>query len=71
VKVGVYAVGGIADYWVVDVTGRQLLVFRDPQPDSTQSHGHGYATQLTLGPNDTVSPLAAPHATIRVVDMLP
>ncbi len=70
VKVGVYAAGGIADYWVVDVNGRQLLVFRNVQPDATQPHGHGYATHLTLGPNDTVSPLAAPNAVIRVADLL-
>lgn len=71
VKVGVYAAGGIAEYWVVDVNGRQLLVFRTPKPDATQPQGHTYATQLTLGASDTVSPLAAPHATIRVSDLLP
>jgi Uma2 family endonuclease len=71
VKVGVYAAGGIAEYWVVDVNGRQLLVYRDPQPDATQPHGHTFSTQLTLGPNDTVSPLAAPTVTIRVADLLP
>jgi Uma2 family endonuclease len=71
VKLGVYAAGGISDYWVVDVAGRRLLVFRDPRSDATQSHGHGYATHLTLGPNDTVSPLAVPTAAIRVSDLLP
>ena len=71
VKMSVYAAGGIADYWVVDVSGRRLLVFRNPQSDATQPHGHGYATHLTFGPNDTVSPLAAPNAAIRVADLLP
>ena len=71
VKVGVYAAGGIAEYWVVDVNGRQLFVFRDPRPDAAHPHGHGYATQLTFGPNDTVSPLAAPSASILVSDLLP
>jgi Uma2 family endonuclease len=71
VKLSLYAAGGITDYWVVDVASRQLLIFRDPQPDATQSHGHGYATHLTFGPNDTVSPLAAPNATVRVADLLP
>ena len=71
VKVGVYAAGGIAEYWVVDVNGRQLLVYRDPRPDAAQPHGHVYATQLTFGPNDTVSPLAAPSASILVSDLLP
>lgn len=71
VKMSLYAAGGIADYWVLDVNARQLLVFRDPVPDANQPHGHGYSTALTLGPTDTVSPLAAPHATITVADLLP
>ena len=70
-KLSLYAAGRIADYWVVDVAGRQLLVFRDPLPDASQPHGHGYATQLVLGPGDTVSPLSAPSSTIRVADLLP
>jgi hypothetical protein len=57
--------------WVLDVSGRQLLVFRDPRPDPTASHGHGYGTQLALGPTDTAAPLAAPHATVTVAELLP
>lgn len=71
VKVSLYAAGGIAEYWVLDVTGRQLLVFRDPRPDSTASHGHAYATQLALSPTDTVAPLAVPNVTVAVADLLP
>ena len=70
-KMSLYAASGIADYWVVDVANRQLLVFRDPKPDSTASHGHSYTTNLTLSPGDTVSPLAAQNVTISVADLLP
>ena len=70
-KMSLYAAGGIADYWIVDVSGRQLLVFRDPQPDSAQSHGYGYAARQVFGPNDAVAPLAAPHAPVRVADLVP
>jgi Uma2 family endonuclease len=70
-KVGVYAAGGIADYWVVDVNARELHVFRDPRPDAAHPQGHSSATHLTLGPNDSVAPLAAPHAGICVADLLP
>jgi len=70
-KRGLYAAAGIADYWVIDVNGRLLLVFRDPVADATQPHGHGYATALTLGANDAVAPLAAPAANVRVADLLP
>ncbi len=70
-KMSLYAAGGIADYWVVDVTNRQLLVFRDPQADSFQSHGFTYATQLAFKETDSVSPLVATGSTIRVSDLLP
>lgn len=66
-----YAAGGITDYWVLDVNARQLLIFRDPQPDPSCSRGVRYASTLTLGPADTVSPLAAPTAAMKVADLLP
>ena len=58
-----YARAGIREYWVVDVNGRRLLVYRDPQAGD-------YATQQVLGPADAVSPLAAPAAAVRVADLL-
>jgi Uma2 family endonuclease len=58
-----YAAAGIRDYWVVDINGRQLLVYRDPQSGD-------YATRLAFGPTKAVSPLAAPPATVQVSDML-
>jgi Uma2 family endonuclease len=66
VKLALYAAGGIADYWVLDVNARQLLVFRDPVPASRT-----YGTQRTLGPTDVIDPLAAPGRTVRVADLLP
>jgi Uma2 family endonuclease len=70
-KRDLYAAAGVPDYWVIDLNSRQVLVFRDPQPDPSQTHGHGYATQLTFGPADTVSPLAVPTAAVKVADLLP
>jgi Uma2 family endonuclease len=58
-----YAAAGIPEYWVVDVNGRRLLVYRDPQ-------GGDYETRLTLGPADVVSPLAVPASSVRVADLL-
>jgi Uma2 family endonuclease len=71
IKMSVYAAGGIADYWVVDVVARQLHVFRNPQPDPHASHGHSYSTRLALGVSDTIAPLAVPNAFITVADLLP
>jgi Uma2 family endonuclease len=70
-KVELYATGGIPDYWVVDLNNRQLLVFRDPQPDTSTPPEFHYTTTMALDATATISPLAAPHATIRVSDMLP
>jgi len=70
-KAELYATAGIADYWVLDVDGRRLLVFRDPVPLSAGLGATAYRTHLTLTDADTVSPLAAPTATIRVADLLP
>ncbi len=72
-KAELYATANIADYWVLDVVSRQLHVFRDPQPLPlpTDLSTTAYRTHLTLGPNDSLSPLAAPHATVRVADLLP
>ena len=70
-KAEAYATAGIADYWVLDVIGRELHVFRDPVPLSAGLGATAYRQHNTSGPNDSVSPLAAPTATIRVSDMLP
>ena len=58
-----YATAGIRDYWVVDINGRRLLVYRDPQAGD-------YATQQAFGPADAVSPLAVPTAVVQVADLL-
>jgi hypothetical protein len=70
-KASLYATGGIADYWVVNLVQRRLEVRRDPQPDPTQFFGHGYGTLTTFAPGDRVSPLAAPQASVAVDDLLP
>jgi len=58
-----YAKAGICEYWVVDINGRRLLVYRDPQAGD-------YTTRQSLGPADAVSPLAAPTGTVLVTDLL-
>lgn len=70
-KARLYAAGGIADYWVVDLNSRVVIVHRDPQPDPASPSGSSYATVLTLTPGQNVSPLAAPQATVNVADLLP
>lgn len=70
-KAELYATAGVPEYWVLDVANRQLHVFRDPQPLPAGLAATAYQTHLTLAPADTVSPLAAPQASITVSDLLP
>lgn len=66
-----YATAGVADYWVLDLNGRRLLVFRDPVPLPAGLGATTYRTQHTYGHADRVSPLQVPAATILVGDLLP
>ncbi|MBA4067027.1 MAG: Uma2 family endonuclease [Isosphaera sp.] len=66
-----YATAGVPEYWVIDVVNRQLHVFRGPVPLPAGLGATAYRTHLTLSPADTVVPLAAPHATVTVADLLP
>lgn len=69
VKAELYATAGIPDYWVLDLDGRRLLVFRDPAP--LPPGGAAYRTKHVFGPADSVAPLHAPSNPIRVGDLLP
>lgn len=71
VKASLYAAAGIADYWVTDVAGKRVVVFRDPRPDPKARFGYSYAQRKTHGPADSIAPLAAPHAVVAVADLLP
>lgn len=67
----VYATAAAPEYWVVDVPHRRLIVFRDPAPLPADLGGFAYRTRMELLESDTVSPLAAPAAVLRVADLLP
>lgn len=70
-KAALYASAGIADYWVVDLQGRRLIVHRQSTADTTVPLGHRYADIRTLGPTDSIAPLVKPDAAIQVAELLP
>jgi Uma2 family endonuclease len=70
-KASLYARAGIADYWVVDLVGRRLEVYREPITAASPRSAAKYRTTHILGPADTIAPLAAPSARIRIADVLP
>ncbi len=63
-KAGIYARGGIAEYWVLDVSGRRLLVHGSP----TET---GYTHIVQYDEAYTAAPLALPTATFLVAELLP
>lgn len=71
VKAERYATAGVDDYWVLDLTDRKLLIFRDSVALPAGLGATAYRTQFALNPTDRVGPLAAPSASILVADLLP
>jgi Uma2 family endonuclease len=65
-KAELYAAAGIADYWVIDVSNRYLIVHRDPDAEA-----EAYRSVARFGLGDTVAPLAVPDRPIAVADLLP
>ncbi|MFN0166673.1 MAG: Uma2 family endonuclease [Bryobacteraceae bacterium] len=63
VKAALYGRARIPEYWILDLNGLRLLVHRHPSQE-------GYGTISAYGPDEQVSPLAAPSAPIRVGDLL-
>lgn len=63
-KAALYARASIREYWGVDVTGRQILVHRQPAAE-------GYADITVYGAEEKISTLARPEASISVSDLLP
>lgn len=63
-KARLYARAGIEDYWVVDLSGRRVVVHRDPS-------GGAYRTVAAYSEDEEVAPLAASQSEIQVRDILP
>jgi Uma2 family endonuclease len=70
-KASLYAASGIADYWVVDLVNRRLIVMRDPMADAAARHGVRYSTVTAVAIGQSASPLAAPASKVAVADLMP
>jgi Uma2 family endonuclease len=68
-KALLYAAHGLAEYWIINIVGGYVEVRR--KPSRGRSAKMRYKTPQIFGPNDTVSPLAAPGAMIKIADLLP
>jgi Uma2 family endonuclease len=63
VRAALYARAAIAEYWVLDVAGKRLIVHRGPVSGT-------YTSVAAYGENEIVSPLAAPKAQFRPSEVL-
>jgi Uma2 family endonuclease len=63
-KRAMYAAAGVPEYWILNLVDGVLDVYREPR-------GSTYAAAQRLGPDDRVSPHAAPGRHLRVGDLLP
>lgn len=70
-KAALYARAGIPEYWIVNLADRVLEVHRQPAPMAGQPLGHHYRSITRHTEAETVSPLAAPNATLSIAEFLP
>jgi len=70
-KADLYALAGVAEYWVLILKTRTLEVRRDPITLPESPNGYGYRSLDLYRETDTVTPLQAPNAVISVSDLLP
>jgi len=61
-KAALYAAAGIADYWVVDLISRAVIVFREPRSG-------GYESRSTHRGDQLVRPLAQPEAALLPAEL--
>jgi len=70
-KASLYARAAIVDYWIVNLVDRVVEVRRRPITSDAAPYGWTYEAMTMLGPDASVTPLAAPFASILVADLLP
>jgi Uma2 family endonuclease len=62
-KLSLYARYGVSEYWVVDVEGQRIVVYREPA-------AKGYVCKLEFSAPNTVSPQAFPDLKVAVGEIL-
>jgi Uma2 family endonuclease len=70
-KGSLYARARLDDYWILNLEGRVLEIYRQPALDASARFGWSYSFRQVLGADSLVAPLAAPHARISVAALLP
>ena len=71
IKTRLYARAGVPEYWILILKSRTLEVRRNPLPSPEDEQRWEYQTVQVLREDDSLMPLYAPDAAIRVADLLP
>jgi Uma2 family endonuclease len=61
-KLALYARYGVSEYWVVDVEGKRIVVYREPS-------AKGYVRKLEVSAPNAISPQAFPGVEVAVREM--
>lgn len=69
-KARLYALSGIEDFWILNLLDGTLEVYRDPIPEPSDN-GPPYASIRVLTRGESIAPLGAPAAVVKVADLLP
>ena len=64
IKANIYARHGLAEYWVVSLSNREVIVYRQPT-------ANGYSDVQVYSTADSIVLLSAPSSSVRVADLLP
>lgn len=64
-KAELYAQAGIPEYWIINLTVRQVEIYRDPTPNAT------YQARAVFKEGEQVSPLGQPEGALAVADLIP
>ena len=70
-KGSLYARGGVADYWIVNLVDPALEIYREPVADAAAPYGWRYGALRRLAPSAVATALAFPDRSIAVSDLLP
>jgi Uma2 family endonuclease len=70
-KSSLYAAADVQGYWIINIPGKQVEVYRNPIADSSKRFGYRYGEVTVVRPPENVSPLALPSVQIPAADLLP
>jgi Uma2 family endonuclease len=67
VKAPLYARAGIPEYWIVNLDGQCIEVYRDPAP---VGEGFGYRSRRIYMKGEQIAPLQKPEGSVNVDELL-